>query len=275
MKAFPGITPHTWPLLIRTCCPDSQVQQPESLRGKQSRCSHCSSMTGCSVGWLIIRLVSWLVLFFLMQYPAHKSTFNTWISFEYELKHANVCLHTHRMLKHVSTHVCMCKSIYVRFGMYELLTYRHGHRHTERCTQKQQEDQARGSLIAHQAASESWREASIRLKPTLRGPPVDYSGKDKLPGASIHSQQPPLDLQTPEEFWYQEGIRDLPLHTGRYAVVCLCCINHWDKQLYREIEQGYKSITRVVVIQFVRVEWDRLISSCPQKHVKWDFHKAI
>lgn len=54
-------------------------------------------------------------------------------------------------------------------------------------------------LIAHQTESKSWQKVSNRLQLSLLGPPVDYSGKDKLPGASIHSQQPPLGLWTPEE----------------------------------------------------------------------------
>lgn len=29
MKTCPDVSPHTWPLIIRTCCPDSQVQQTE------------------------------------------------------------------------------------------------------------------------------------------------------------------------------------------------------------------------------------------------------
>lgn len=69
--------------------------------------------------------------------------------------------------------------------------------HTKKKTKKKkkrQEDRARGSLIAHQAASGSWQEASIGLRLGLPGPPVDYSGRDKLPGASIHSEQPPPGL---------------------------------------------------------------------------------
>lgn len=65
--------------------------------------------------------------------------------------------------------------------------------------QQQQKDRKGGGPIAHQGAGESRQEASRRLKPALQGPPVDYSGKDKLPGASIHSQLPPLGLETPKE----------------------------------------------------------------------------
>lgn len=65
--------------------------------------------------------------------------------------------------------------------------------------QQQQGDQKRGGPIAHQGAGESRQEASRRLKAALQGPPVDYSGKDKLPGASIHSQLPPLGVETSKE----------------------------------------------------------------------------
>lgn len=56
---------------------------------------------------------------------------------------------------------------------------------------------AQGSTKSHSDCSsmnlqEQTREASKHTEPTLQGPPVYYSGKDKLPGASIHSQQPLL-----------------------------------------------------------------------------------
>lgn len=56
---------------------------------------------------------------------------------------------------------------------------------------------AQGSTKSHCDCSsmnlqEQTREASKHTEPTLQGPPVYYSGKDKLPGASIHSQQPLL-----------------------------------------------------------------------------------
>lgn len=36
---------------------------------------------------------------------------------------------------------------------------------------------------------------------------------------------------------------------------------------------GFNSIAHVAAIQFVSVNWVRLISRCPHKHVKWGFHK--
>lgn len=142
------------------------------------------------------------------------------------------CFSTPQMPNSACLHECMCRTIYA---------------HSETFIDRRTGPITTGgsgssSVIAHQAAARAG-EASIRLKPALLGPPVDYSGKDKQSGAAIHSQQPPLGLETPEEFRCQRGTRDPPLHTGSTRVVCLCCINHRDKQLYRGMEAGYKSIT--------------------------------
>lgn len=191
--------------------------------------------------------------------PVQECTFNTSIPFRY----LNICTNTtcSYMLAYMGE---SARAHMLGVTCMNMQTWTHTYTKTTGGSSKRQSDCSRSS-------KQELQETSIWVKPTLLGPPVDYSGKDKLPGASINSQQPPLDLKTPEEFWCQEGIGDLPLHTDRY-VVCFCCINHWDKQFYRDMERGYKSIVHVAVIPFMWEEWDRLISCCPQKHAKWDFH---
>lgn len=106
---------------------------------------------------------------------------------------------------------------------------------------------------------EQGREAPKQREPTLQGPPVDYSGKDKLPGASIHSQQPLRGLPTPEEFWFQKG-RKGP-HKGRQWVA-------WTREI-----KNHKDIDAVLAFSTLSLN-NKPLRTCATRF-PWKSHSAF
>lgn len=89
---------------------------------------------------------------------------------------------------------------------------------------------AQGSTKSHCDCSlmnlqEEAREASKRTEHALQGPPVDFSGKDKLPGASIHLEQPLGGPEDTSRILIPEGKRGRPPHPCRQTVVGLGCVS--------------------------------------------------